>query len=134
MTEAARPAAEAAYAAHLAAVRGYFHGPEASDERRGRLLEVDFGANDTARLVCDFALGHVHGAAAARERCAGLGRMPRAQPNAYCYQCRLPNGEWPLPLPRRGRPRSDPSNPSNASGCVPRPAVGWTTSALALFG
>ena len=118
MTEAARPAAEAAYAAHLAAVRGYFHGPEASDERRGRLLEVDFGANDTARLVCDFALGHVHGAAAAR-------------PNAYCYQCRLPNGEWPLPLPRRGRPRSDPSN---ASGCVPRPAVGWTTSALALFG
>jgi len=131
VTEAARPAAEAAYAAHLAAVRGYFHGPEASDERRGRLLEVDFGANDTARLVCDFALGHVHGAAAARERCAGLGRMPRAQPNAYCYQCRLPNGEWPLPLPRRGRPRSDPSN---ASGCVPRPAVGWTTSALALFG
>ena len=68
MTEAARPAAEAAYAAHLAAVRGYFHGPEASDERRGRLLEVDFGANDTARLVCDFALGHVHGAAAARDR------------------------------------------------------------------
>ena len=124
ITEATRTTAEAAYLAHLEAVRRYFQGT-------GRLLEVDFSAADAARTVCEFVLPHVRGTAAARAACTGYSRMPHAQPNISQPYIALPNGERPrglAPLRHVG----SASLPRNATGCAhePRSRSGWFTDTV----